>query len=176
MNAKSLAELVLKVWGVILFLGALTSLPATLWMFGAAPTSDPQNALMRASQMYYVLNVAVQALAGFAVLVWADKIVALFESDTTPLQIQATGAELQVLGFALVGVFVLIGGLQNAAGAAYALFSMPKFDQADRWSYMWERQGEAMVKAVVEVVAGALLVFGREALVRGWSRLRGETV
>lgn len=39
----------------------------------------------------------------------------------------------------------------------------------------WERQGEAMVRAVVQIVAGVLLVFGRHTLVRGWSRIRGQT-
>jgi hypothetical protein len=56
----------------------------------------------------------------------------------------------------------------------YVLLSRPEVDQTDTWSYMWARQGEAMSKAVVQIVAGALLVFGRAALVRGWSRLRSQ--
>jgi hypothetical protein len=175
MSAKTLAELALKVWGVTLIIGALTSLPAALWMFDAVPAGDPQAALMRGSQIGFVLNIIVQALAGFAVLVWADSIVALFESDTTPIQIDATKAELQVLCFALVGVFVLVGGLQSAVGAAYVLLFKPTSDQADTWSYRWGQQGEDLIKAVVEIAAGAILVFGREALVRGWSRLRGQS-
>ncbi|MCX6539589.1 MAG: hypothetical protein NT151_11760 [Acidobacteria bacterium] len=173
MNAKRLAELALKVWGVTHVVGALVSLPAALWIFGAVSAGDPQAAFVHASRIGYVVGLTVQVLAGLAVMVWADSIVALFESDTTPLQVDASSAELQVLGFALAGVFVLVAGLQNAAGTAYVLLSKPKFDETGTWSYVWSRQGEAMVKAAVQIVAGALLVFGREALVRGWSRLRG---
>jgi hypothetical protein len=111
MSAKTLAELALKIWGVTLILGALASLPATLWMFGGISSGDPQAAFVRSSQLGYVLSVIIQILSGFAVLVWADRITALFESDTTALQIDSSGAELQILGLALVGVFVLVDGL-----------------------------------------------------------------
>ena len=175
MNARTLAELALKLWGVTLLLGALLSLPATLWMFGTTQDDDPQSALVRATQAGYILNVVLQAVAGFAVLVWADSIVALFESGSTPLQVGASAGELQVLGFALVGAFFLVNGLGEAAAAGYVLLTKPEFDPTDTWSYMWARQGEGMVKAVVQIAAGALLVFGREALVHGWSRFRGQT-
>jgi hypothetical protein len=42
MNAKTLAELALKVWGVTLIIGALRSLPGALWMFAAVPQTDSQ--------------------------------------------------------------------------------------------------------------------------------------
>ncbi len=172
MNAKTLAELALKVWGALLILGTLFSLPATVWMVWTVPTGDPQAAFIRASSIGYVLNVVLQGLSGVVVLVWADKIVALFESDVTPLAIDASHAQLQVLAFAIVGIFVMIDGLQNAAATGFVLVTMP--DETDTWSYMWQRQGEGMIKGVVQIGAGAALVFGREALARGWSRLRGQ--
>jgi hypothetical protein len=172
MSAKTLAELALKIWGVVLLLGALFSLPAALWMTWIVPTGEPQAGFIRASQIGYLLSVVVQALAGIVVLVWADRIVALFESNDTPLQIDMSSAQLQVLAFAILGVFILIDGLQNAAAAGYALFTRP--EQVDTVSYMWARQGESMIKGAVKIAAGAFLVFGREAVARGWSRLRGE--
>ncbi len=172
MSAKTLAELALKVWGVVLLLSSLFSLPAALWTVWIVPAGDPQAAFIRASQIGYILSVTVQALAGVVVLVWADKIVALFESDVTPLQIEVSSAQLQVLALAIVGVLVLVDGLKNAAAAAYVLLTKP--EQDDTVSYMWARQGEAMIKAVVQIAAGALMVLGREAVVRYWLRLRGE--
>jgi hypothetical protein len=44
MNAKTLAELVLKVWGVLLILGTLVSLPAALWMVWTVPLGDRDGA------------------------------------------------------------------------------------------------------------------------------------
>jgi hypothetical protein len=172
MNAKTLAELALKVWGVVSILGALLAIPAALWMGWSVSGEDPQAALVRASQIGYVLNVIVQVLGGIIVLVWADRIVALFEADETPLHIGMSGPDVQVLAFAIVGVFVFVNGVQGAAGAAYVMWTKP--EQVDTLSYMWARQGEDMIQGVVQIAAGAFLIFGRETLVRGWSRLRGE--
>src|SRR6185503_16456672 len=96
----------------------------------------------------------------------------LIESDVTPIRIDSSAADLQALGFALVGTFVLVDGLQNVAAAAYVWFSRPRFDQTDPLSYLWTRQNEAIVRASVQVVAGSLLLFGRKTIVHGWSRLR----
>lgn len=172
MNAKTLAELALKIWGVVSILGALLAIPATLWMDWSVPEADPQAALVRASQIGYVVNLVVQVLGGTIVLVWADRIVALFEADETPLHIGIAGADVHVLAFAIVGVFVFVNGVQNAAGAGYVLWTKP--GEVDTLSYMWARQGEDMVQGAVQIAAGAFLILGRDTLVRGWLRLRGE--
>jgi hypothetical protein len=116
------------------------------------------------------VNTVVQALAGLAVMVWADRIVALFEADTSALQIALSPTRLQILAFGISGVFVLVDGLQNAAAAGYALYTKPEF--VDTALYMMERHGETMASAIVEIVAGAALVLGREGLATGWARLR----
>jgi hypothetical protein len=174
MNAKTLAELALKIWGVTLLIGSLASLPVTLLMSVASPGNDSQAALIRASQIGSILHFVIQALVGVAVIVWADNITNLIESDVTPLRVDTSTAEFQALGFALVGVFVLVEGIQNVAATAYVWFSRPSFDQTEPLSYLWTRQNEAIGRALVQVVAGALLVFGRDAIVHGWSRLRGQ--
>ena len=101
MNAKTFAELALKIWGAISILGALLALPPMLWMEWSVAGGDPQAEALRASQISYVLNVIVHFAGGIVVLVWADRIVALFESDETPLHIGMSGREVAVLAFAL---------------------------------------------------------------------------
>jgi hypothetical protein len=174
MNAKTLAELALKIWGIILLVGALAALPVSLLMARVDVGSDSQAAWFRASQTGSILQLLIQVVVGIAVVVWADRITELIESNTTPLQINASTHELQRLGFALVGVVILVQGLQHAAVTAYTWFTMPRLDQADSMSYLWEGHRDAIVRAIVQVGAGALLVFGRKAIVDGWSRLRGR--
>ena len=176
MNAKTLAELLLKIWGITLLISALASLPVTLLMITASSGNNSEAAFLRASQNGSILHFVIQALVDSAIIVWADNITDLIESDTTPLQIDTSTAELQVLGFALVGIFVLVDGLGNVAATVYVWFSRPSFDQTDPVSYIWTRQNEAIVRALVQVVAGALLIFGRETIVHGWSRLRSQSV
>jgi hypothetical protein len=144
-------------------------------MAAADPGIDAQASWFRATQNASLLNVVIRALVGTAVLVWADRITAMIESDTKELRIDTNTSDLQVLGFALVGAFVLVEGFQNVAGVAYALLSRPAFDETDTWAYLWPRQNEAMVKAIVQVGAGAFLFFGSKSIVRGWSRLRSQS-
>ena len=71
----------------------------------------------------------------------------------------------------IVGVIVLIDGVQNLAAAGYVLIRAP--DELDAWSYVWSREREGLINGVVRTAAGTLLITGRDAMVRGWSRLRG---
>ena len=131
MNAKTLVELALKVWGIILLVGALVSLPVALLMVNVPAGDDSQAAWVRATQRGSVLHLVIQVAAGVAVVVWADGITNLIESDTAPLHIDASARDLQVLGFALVGVFVLLHGLENIAATAYVWFSKPGWPHLD---------------------------------------------
>lgn len=176
MNAKTLAELALKIWGVILLVSALTSLPVVLLMAAAGSGSDAQASLFRLSQLASILSVVIQAAVGTAVIVWADRITDLIESNTEPIQIETNITELQALGFALVGVFILVGGFQNIASAAYVLLNKPQLEGTDALTYTWDRQKETIVKGLVQVIVGLLLVFGRQTIADGWSRLRGQSI
>jgi signal transduction histidine kinase len=48
--------------------------------------------------------------------------------------------------------------------------------EAGKMEYLWAHQPEAMVRAAVQLTAGAFLLLGRDVIARGWSRLwRGPT-
>lgn len=175
MHAKGLAELALKIWAVMLIVQAFLALPAALSMLTlVANSASPQDLLIRATQRGHVFNLVIYAVSGIALLIWADKVVALFESDTTPLQIGVTASDVQILGFALTGIFFLVGGLQNAAAVALVFITKPPLDPDDIREFFWEHHGEAMIKAVIQIAAGVLLIFGRTTIARGWSTLRGH--
>jgi hypothetical protein len=182
MKSKALAELALKIWGIIVLANALVLLPTAL----ALATSV---ALDRASQIGYILNFVVHALVGGALILWSGRLVEWVIPESPPLQIDADATELHVLeradergvrirrdhvvlGFALVGVFLLVEGLANVAGAAYTLSRHSRSDNT--WSYFWDRNSEAIVKSVVQLAAGLVLLAGSNAIGRGWLRLRGR--
>src|SRR5580765_2233659 len=108
MNAKVLASVALKVWGITRVVGALASLPVAVLMLTASPATDAQAGLNWVSQMGFTLNLLVQALVGAAVIVWAGRITdAIVADPDATIHVTANAHELQALGFALVGVFVL---------------------------------------------------------------------
>jgi len=176
MNGRLLGSVALKTWGIVLVVSAIAALPATLLMATASPGIDAQAGMIRVTQLGSILNVVVQALIGGAVVAFAGRISEAILPDTPPLHLIVTTSELQALAFALVGIVVLIDGLGGVAAAGYVLLSKPAFDETDSLSYLWARQGQSIVRAGVQIASGTFLVFGRDTLARGWSRLRGQQV
>jgi len=173
MNAKTPAELALKVWGALRIVEALASLPTALLVASTAVGSgSPDAALFRGSQIGFILGVVIQALAGLAVMLYADRMVAWFEADTTPLNIGMDVEDVATLAFALLGVSVLISGLQRAAVPAYAFFGGVPLPADERLRYLWERHTETLVQASIQIAAGAFLVFGRRTAVATFLRVR----
>ena len=179
MNAKVLAGLALKIWGITVLVGALASFPAAVLMATAGTGNDSSAALSRAFQIGSVLQLVMRAAAGLAVVVWSDKITDVLHLEATPLHVNTNIRDLQILGFGLVGVVVLVQAFENIAAASYVWVSRPRLTgsgQDGSLSYLWARQNEAIVRALVQLVVGALLLFGSKSLVDGWSRLRGQSV
>jgi hypothetical protein len=174
MTGRALAAIAVKVWGAILVVGALASSPSAILFVTLAPGNDAQAAVFRASQIGLMLNVVLHAALGVALIVLADRIVAWVIADGSPLRIDVYASELSALGFALVGLFVLIQGAESIAAAVYTIVTKPSWPASDStfW-YVWERDREAIVRAIVQIIAGVLLLFGREAIVSAWWRLRG---
>jgi hypothetical protein len=175
-NARSLATVALKTWGIVLVVNALAVLPGTLVASTASPGIDAQAALIRAAQVGSILNVIVTALLGGALVALAGRISNAILPDTAPFALAVTAEESQILAFALVGIVLLVDGLREVAAAVYVLATKPAFDESSNLSYVWARESQSIVRSAVQIVAGALLMFGRHALARGWSRLRGRSV
>ena len=173
MTAKSLAELALKVWGVIMIVGALTALPADLAMLGAVDGADAQAALFRTSQIVSSAALGVRAFVALGLIVWSDRVVNLIVSDGPSLRIAIRAAEARALAFAVVGLSVLLDGLQNAAVVACTLYSKPAIE-SETMPYLWTRQRDSIVRAVVQLVAGFLLLGGRHYVVGVYARMRSE--
>src|SRR5262245_32660351 len=173
MTAKSLAELALKVWGVMMIVGALTALPANLAMWGTIDRAAAQAALFRTSQMVSTAALGFRAFAALGLIVWSDRVVNWIVSDGPSLRIAIRAAEARTLAFAVVGLSVLLDGLQNAAVVAYTLYSKPAIE-SQTLSYLWSRQRDSLVRAVVHRVAGFVLLGGRDYLVGVLARMRSE--
>jgi len=176
MTAKSLAELALKVWGVMMIVGALTALPVNLAMMGAVDGgADAQAALFRTSQIVSSAALGFRAFVALGLIVWSDRVVDWIVADGPSLRIAMRAPEARALAFAVVGLVVLLDGLENAAVVAYTLYSKPAIE-SETLSYLWNRQRDSLVRAVVQLVAGFLLLGGRDYVVGLFSRMRSEPI
>jgi hypothetical protein len=166
-----LGDLALKVWGLALLIGALTALPAGLAVFKTISGGDPQAAMFRTTEVVAIVNLVFHAVVGGAVIVWSERIVNFIIAEEAPLEIELSMADLLPLTFGIVGIFVLIDGLRNVAGSAYALFTKPKFVESTL-EFAWERQYESIARAVPQLAAGIFLIVGRDSIAQWWSRPR----
>ena len=174
MDGRSLAETLLKVWGVILLLGAFADLPAQVLMASATVEPDSQAALIRSAQSASMLALGVSATLGLCLILWGAAIARSIVPEAPRTEVGLQGPQLLAVGLALVGAFALIDGRQELGAVAYVLLTKPEWDETGSMSYVWSRQAEAMVRALVQLIAGAILVLGRDAITRTWARLRGS--
>ena len=172
MGARKLAELLLKVWAVTVLIDALAGAPSLLWLLRPLHVMGPEASLDAAMRGSSVINFVMHAAAGIAVLVWADRIVGLFEDDETSIALSATSHELLAVGFAILGAYMVVLGLGNVAGPAYVYWNLPELGETTTARYMWSVHGDTMVRAAVQLVAGLVLIVGRERIANGVARLR----
>lgn len=173
MTAKSLAELALKVWGVVMVVGALTALPGNLALIGTISDADPQAALFRTSQIVSIAVVVFHAFVAVGLIVWSDRIVSWIVPDGPSLRIAIRANEARAAAFAVVGLFVFLDGVQNATVVAYTIYSKPAIE-SQTFSYLWSRQRDSLVRGIVQLAAGFFLLGGRDYVVDVWTRMRGE--
>jgi|SRR5580765_3340771 len=175
MTSRMLGDLALKIWGVTMIIAALTALPASLAMLKTLSGEDPQTAAIRVTAIVGIVNTVFHSVVGAALVVWSERIVNFIIAEEEPLDIDVGMSEILPLTFGVVGIFVLIEGLQDVASIAYALFAKPKvLESTPTLSYIWDRQYEAIARAVPQVAAGIFLIAGRDSIAQWWSRVRGE--
>lgn len=173
MNGRNLVEVALKIWGLVLLLGGLVATPSEALMATAEVGSAVQGAFVRATQVASMLNLLVSATLGLCLILWGGHLAERAIPETPALRIGVDGAQLQGLAFRFLGVVTLIGGLQDLGAVTYVLMAKPKWAEIGTFEYLWGRQAEAMVRALVQIAAGVVLILGTSVIARAWRRLRG---
>lgn len=176
MTGRALAAIAVKVWGVILVVGALASSPSTILFVTLAPAVTADASAVRASQIGLMLNLLAHVGLGTGLILISDRVVGWVIPDGAPLRIDVYASELAALAFALVGLYALVQGAGNAAAAVYTVVTRPSWPMVDdsMFWYVWENQREAIVRALVQIGAGIGLMLGREAVVNAWWWLRSS--
>ena len=164
MNAKTLAQVIIRVWGVMLVVGALASSGNILLFL-------PGSGEWRSAAVGSLISVLISLAAGVYFLRQGDKVGAWLASDLEDAGAPATSLELLSAALAVLGVYFLIIGLRSGAAVGFELLSKPKWDETSTAAYVLERQRQALVSAAVDTIAGVVLLVGHHHLVAGWSRL-----
>jgi hypothetical protein len=177
MTGRALASVALKVWGIFFVVGVLTSLPEMFVFLRDTVGGDPSRAAMHVQGIGMALGLGTRALMGVALFVFADRLVERVIPETRPLAIGASLEDLTRLAFTVVGIFVLVWGLQDTSSVVFALVTKPEWlSDMSRVSYAWNSQQIQAVRAAAELGAGIVLVLGRNGLATAWSALRSRSI
>jgi hypothetical protein len=172
MDGRDLTAVALRIWGLEVLLDVACVMPRTVLVARVTPSPPEQGELIRAAQQGDWFNLAVMVILGLCLLLWADVLARLAIPPTPEVRVGVDVGQLLTVGLVLVGVYTLIQGLENTAGAAYVVANKPKGPEVDAFSYVWERKSDEIVKAVVDVLVGLTLVLGRAGLVNTWAQVR----
>jgi hypothetical protein len=166
MTSKALAQVLVRILGVYFIAASLATVGNVLMFLG------PNQ--FRATVVGASLNVIVTFVVGIILVRNGDGIGAWLTSDFEPAEETTTTVNLLPVALAIFGVWFLVAGLRSAAVVGVEFLARPKFDETPGASYIWDRHRQALVTAVVDTIAGIILISGREGIANAWARLRGR--
>jgi hypothetical protein len=178
MNGTTLAQVLLRVWGVVLIVWALASVGSLFLLL--VPALDSAGAAFRATAAASFVQVLVFLIAGIALVRNGDRIGAWLASDldvgasTTP----ASPIEIEAVAFVILGTYLLVSGIGHIASFAVMLLAKPRWDETSALLFAWKGQPGAIVSGVVYVTAGAILLLRRRniaaAVSKTWRMVRRQ--
>ena len=165
MDARGLGSIAVRIWGILLLLGSISAVPGVL-LLSASGLDAEGIAAVRATRQASLVGLTVGAAIAACLILWSADIARALIPKSEALQVGVTPTQLQRLAFAVVGLVTVVSGLQNTAVAAHTLQAKPEWAETGRFEYLWGRQPEAAIQAVVQLVVGCLLIAGWERIVR----------
>ena len=177
MNVRVLAILLLRLWGLVSLVRAVTMIVSALFMLMPSSQMDEQS--LRYALMTYGLSAVVQLALGTVLLLAAPRIAGLLVADAddgdAKLAPPDNFTQLQAVLFGALGVFFAIAALREIAELGYAIVRHPVWDDRGSFGPVFSQKQEAFAGAVVQLIAAAALLINRMALAGAWSRIHPMT-
>ena len=172
MNAKTLGEVLLRVWGVVLLASAVASLGSLSLLF--EQTSGPDAAEWRTSALSSAAHLFMTLVIGLSLIRGGHALAARLFKDSSGPNEPIDLATITSLAFSLLGFYFLAVGLRDAIAIGVMLASKASWDETRAYEYFWDRQRQAFVAAIVNIAAGAVLLISRKHLASWWMKLRSS--
>lgn len=169
-STRTLVTALLKVWGVVWLISAISGFCNVILELFTQPAFDDA-----ATQHFALFSSAATLLvtlgAAVVLLKFGEEISAFIvrADEQFAMGISATQLEAAFLG--VLGTYFIVLGFREGAVIAYTLVRKAAWDQSGTLEYMWRNREREMAGAAVEFVAGWLLVLGRKGMAETWARL-----
>jgi anaerobic C4-dicarboxylate transporter len=137
-------------------------LPTAFMMMGGS--SDPsQQQLMRAAAASQWLSYAVILIVAIALIAAAGAIARMLVPVDETLSLAIDARQLFIVGVTLLGLYLLVNGLQSAARLG-ALLAARTYDETPLLQYLQMRGENVLTSTIVYAASGLGLLLGRHAL------------
>jgi hypothetical protein len=162
-NAKILASLLLRLFGVFLIIeGAASAISASARLI--EPSEWRTEIAMHGSLAL------VDLIAGIVVLRSADRIAARLVRDLEVGETTGDAARFHKIAFAIAGWYFLVTGLAQLTGIGYTMWARPKWDETRTLEYLWDHAQVHLGTAIGYSLGGAILLLSRDGLSRSIAR------
>ncbi len=152
---RGLAEVVLRIWGLMLLVRAAIDAPRYAMSIHSGFVG-PDEVGMIAS---LILRVGASAI----LLLFARSIAVRIagQDDDAPVNLPLRDA--LVLGISLVALYFLLSGAREVVAGAYTL-ATKGWDESPVLEYLWRQRRDTLLSGAFECVVGGVLLRGRNAL------------
>jgi hypothetical protein len=171
LTARTLAEILLKVWAVTLVVHGLLGLAQVISQF-MSPLNGRE---WRIVASWNLVPLILTLVAGITLLKFSPAIARRLDPAPSTgehgSQMPLPSASLAVVAFGVLGASFLVEGLRDLASALFQLATKPS--NADiNLNFMWQQSPQAVIGAAVQTVAGLALLLGREGIAHFAIRVR----
>jgi hypothetical protein len=170
MTTRTLVGVLIRVIGLYLLVATAVALPSQVAYLLVPAADDYGGALVRASMMGGIASILGSALMGFALYFKSQRVAEIVVPQDSGAIAFTGGDQLYLAALALIGVWLVVGGLQDVAATGTALFLI--HDRGER-DFIFDREAQGLARGIMAVIAGAVLIISPERLYAVWASFRG---
>lgn len=175
MSRKQIGAFACKVLALYAVIQSINFTQLVIFQFGSA-LDQPMSTISRFSQIAASL-IPILLLASFAGLLWteADRISqSMFKGISLPSKLKVESSDFQIIGFSIVGVFVLVKVIPVLTGVALNYWLIEKNMQFNQ--QMTAQTKIRLIISSLEFLLGIGLLFGSRGLAGIISKVRDAGV
>ena len=172
MTTRTLAELVFRIWGVMLLARAVLVIPGVLGLLVGRAATEVEASTLFVGRVGYIGTVLIQSALAVFVFTKAPLLARWAAKEDTNTSVSLDVPALYLVALSLLGITLIVEGVQELGVLLYTWYAI-RNEPVETEVVMLQRGGETMVRSAIEVGIGVTLFAGREAIARAWRRLRG---
>ena len=168
---RAFATALLKVWGVVWLVSAITGLVNVIAEWSARPFASSDAAMQRYSLFSSAATTLITFGVALVLLKFGEEIGKAIIRTDEQFAIGMSATQLEAVLLGTLGAYFITVGFREGLVIAYTLIRKASWDQSGTMEYVWRNRERQIAGAATEFLTGWLLVLGRKGIAEMWARL-----